>query len=75
MWAGATTRELAANFLLTNRADAHTQHKSHKHFSYIFVNKISYFFSKSGDRFEIWTLLFFLASFDLSNLRGQIEKL
>ena len=34
----------------------------------------SVFFSKSGVRFEIWTLLFFRASFDLSNLRGQIEK-
>ena len=26
LWAGATTRELAANFLLSNCADAHTQH-------------------------------------------------
>ena len=33
------------------------------------------FFSKSGVRFEIWTLLFFMASFDLSNLGGQMENL
>ena len=26
MWAGATTRDLAADFLLSNCADAHTQH-------------------------------------------------
>ena len=31
---------------------------SHKHFNYIFVNKISYFFSKSGVRVEIWTLFY-----------------
>ena len=47
---------------------------SHKHFDDIFVNKISYFFSKSGVGFEIWTLLFLQASFDLSYLRGQIEE-
>ena len=47
---------------------------SHKHFKYIFVHRTSLFFSKSGVRFEIWTLSFFRASFDLSNLRGQIEK-
>ena len=28
LWAGATTRELAANFLLSNCADAHTQHNN-----------------------------------------------
>ena len=33
----------------------------------------SYFFSKSGVRFEIWTLIF-SGPFDLSNLRGQTEK-
>jgi len=38
------------------------------------VNKSSYFFSKSIVRFEIWTLLFFRASFDLSNLGGRMEN-
>ena len=37
-------------------------------------NKINYLSSKSSVRFEIWTPLFFRAPFDLSNLRGQIEK-
>ena len=46
---------------------------SHKHFNYIFVNKSSYIFYKSVVRFEIWAL-FFWASFDLSNLRCQVEK-
>ena len=48
---------------------------SHKHFNYIFENKSNYFFHKSGVRFEIWTLLFFMTSFDLSNLGGQKENL
>ena len=34
--------------------------------NYIFENKSNYFFYKSGVRFEIWTLLFFMASSDLS---------
>ena len=48
---------------------------SHKHSNYIFVNKSSYFFYNSGVRVKIWTLLFFMASFDISNLRGQMENL
>jgi hypothetical protein len=48
---------------------------SHKHSNYIFVNKSNYFFYKSGVRFEIWALLFFMASFDLFNLGGQMENL
>ena len=48
---------------------------SHKHFNYIFENKSNYFFHKSGVRFEIWTLLFFMTSSDLSNLGGQKENL
>ena len=30
---------------------------------------------KSGVGFEIWTLLSFMASFDLSNLGGQMENI
>ena len=30
---------------------------------------------KSGVQIEIWTLEFFMASFDLSNLGGQMENL
>ena len=37
------------------------------------MNKSNYFFYKSGVGFEIRALLFFMASFDLSNLRGQME--
>ena len=48
---------------------------SHKHLNYIFVNQSNYFFYKSGVKFEIWALLFFMASFDLSNLGGQMENL
>ena len=47
---------------------------SHKHCNYIFVSKRNFFY-KSGVRFEIWTLLFFMASFDLRNLGGQMENL
>ena len=48
---------------------------SHKHCNYIFENKSNYFSYKCGVIFEIWTLLFFTASFDLSNLGGQMENL
>ena len=41
----------------------------------MFVTKSSYFSHKSGVRFEICTLSFFMASFDLSNLGGQMENL
>ena len=33
------------------------------------------FYSESSVRFEIWTLLFFRASFDLRNLGGRMENL
>jgi len=49
--------------------------ESHKYSNHIFVNKSNYFFYKSGVSFEIWTLLLFMASFDLSNLGGQMENL
>ena len=38
------------------------------------MNKSNYFFYKSSVRFEIRALLFFRASFDLSNLGGWMEK-
>ena len=38
------------------------------------MNK-SFVFFECGVGFEIWTLLFFMASSDLSNLGGQLENL
>ena len=40
-----------------------------------FANKSNYFFYKSDVGFEIWAILLFVASFDHSNLRGQVENL
>ena len=40
-----------------------------------FCEKEKLFFNKIGLGFEIWTRLFFMASFDLSNLGGQMENL
>ena len=47
---------------------------SQKHSNYIFENKSSFFIIKSGVKIEIWTLLLFMASFDLSNLGGWMES-
>ena len=59
---GTKTAQLIKSYLINDA--------SHQNFNEIFVNKSSYFFIKSGVRFEIWDTYFWGACIDLSNLGG-----